>query len=209
MPTDTIFDQSERLASELVSVLSVPGYDSSPRNQISYLASSLSLEHWHATRALLREGLLPSGLVVLRAQYEALVRAVWALYAATESHIDKLATSLTTDSEQAAKNLPQIADMLGALSTKAPPQPIQALTQFKNTSWKALNSYAHAGIHPLHRHEQGYPIPLVEQVTRNSNGLAVVAGMQAAVLSGSQALVLEVGTLQHKHASCLPPRNDV
>lgn len=208
MPHSTIFDESDHLATQLLCVLSVSGYDDSPRNRVSYLACSVSLEHWQAARTLLREGLLPSGLVVHRAQYEALVRAIWAFYAATESQIEKLAAVLTTDSEQSAKNLPLIADMLAALATKAPLQPYQALSRFRDTSWKALNSYAHAGIHPLQRHDNGYPLQLIEQVTRNSNGLAVISGMQAAVLTGRQQHVRDVSTLQHSHQGCLPARND-
>src|SRR6185369_2871796 len=100
------------------------------------------------------------------------------------------------ESEQHAKNLPSVAEMMGALSTKAPPPAYQALANFKESSWKALNSFVHAGIHPLQRQDAGYPVQLVEQILRNCNGLAVVTGMQAAVLTGSQQLVREVGALQ-------------
>ena len=208
MSHEAFFKESDALAAKLLDVLSIPGYDESPRNRVSYLASSLSLEHWQATQALLREGLLPSALVIHRAQFEALVRAVWIFYAGTKQQIEKLATDLTLDSEQAAKNLPLIAEMMAVLATKAPPQPYEALSRFKNVSWKALNSYAHAGIHPLQRHGQSYPLRLIEQAARNANGLAVIAGMQAAVLTGRQQLVHEIGTLQHSHKNCLPPRSD-
>ena len=91
-----------------------------------------------------------------------------------------------------------------ALSTKAPYPAYQALANFKENSWKALNSFVHAGIHPIQRQESGYPVQLVEQILRNCNGLAVVVGMQAAVLTGSQRLVKQVGAMQTTHAKCLP-----
>lgn len=205
MPLRTLNEESTALAGKLYSILDVPRFDDTDRVRVSDVACSMSLEHWDATRHLLGAGLLPSGLVVHRAQFESLVRSVWVLYAASEEKIGKLSATLSTESEQAAKNLPQIADMMTELATKAPPQAYDALNRFKDNSWKALNSYAHAGIHPLRRHEDGYPVNLVESVLRNANGLAIVSGMQAAVLSGRQPLVRDVLSLGLAHTSCMPP----
>lgn len=206
MVNEGILEASEDLASKLAEALLAPRYDDSTRNRVSHLACSVSLEHGQASRMLLAAGLVPSGLVVLRAQYEAVVRAVWTLYAAPDAQVEKLGTALGLEAEQAAKNLPQVSDMMTAISIKAPPAPYQALSNFKESSWKALNSYAHAGIHPLQRHESGHPVLLVEQILKNSNGLSVIAGMQAAVLTGSQELVRRIGALQTTHHSCLPSK---
>ena len=199
-----ILEASEDLAALLAVVLEVPLYDDSQRMRVSHLASSVAFEHGNACRALLTAGMVASGLVVHRAQYEAAVRAVWALYAASELQVEKLASTLAVETEQEAKNLPLVAEMMAALSTKAPPPAYQALASFKENSWKALNSFAHAGIHPLQRQESGYPTRLVEQILRNCNGLAVVAAMQAAVLTGSQQFVSQVGAMQKTHHQCLP-----
>jgi hypothetical protein len=208
MLSSGVFEESEELAGKLVGLLALRRHDDSPRNRVCHLASSVSLEHAAGTRRLLAEGLLPSGLVVLRAQYEALVRAVWALYAASESQIEKLAATLGPESEQSANGLPLVAVMLESLVGKAPAQPVQALCRFRDSSWRALNSYVHAGVHPLQRHNTGYPVVLITQSTKNSNGLAIVAAMQAAVLTGSQELVREVGALQLSHRACLPQIDD-
>jgi hypothetical protein len=181
---DPIFLESEKFSSELYQLIELPLLDESPRVVISDVACSMALEHWEAARKLFSLGLLPSGMVVQRAQFEALVRSVWLLYAATEENIAKLSTTLTLESEQAAKNMPQIADMISTIEKKAPPQAHDALNRFKQGSWKALNSYAHAGIHPIRRHHEGYPIKLIQDVTRNANGLAIICAMQAVVLSG-------------------------
>ena len=49
------------------------------------------------------------------------------------------------------------------------------LTQFHQSSWRALNSYVHAGIRPLARASGGIPVVLAEDLTRVSNGLVHIA----------------------------------
>ncbi|HKR75279.1 MAG TPA: hypothetical protein VJR95_01360, partial [Rhodanobacter sp.] len=80
-----------------------------------------------------------------------------------------------------------------------------ALARFKENSWKALNSFVHAGIHPLRRHLEGYSESLAHGVLCNANGIAVFSGMQAVVLSGAQPLQKEVLVIAAKHSSCMPP----
>lgn len=95
--------------------------------------------------------------------------------------------------------------MMNAIEKSAPAQAYAALARFKDNSWKALNSYAHAGIHPIRRHAEGYPVALAHSVLCNANGLAVFCGMQAVVLSGLQPLQREVLDLAAKHPLCIPP----
>lgn len=198
--------ESEALENELSRELVAPLINDSTRVQIADVACSLALEHWGAARALLGHGLLPSAVVVHRAQFEALTRCIWLTYAATDAEVAKLEPSLNSESEQAAKNLPQMADMLAGLEKRGPPQAHAALTNFRVGAWKALNSYAHAGIHPIRRHNDGYPAPLLESVLKNANGLGVMTYMQAVVLSGEQPRqkrILEIGA---DHSRCMPPR---
>ncbi|MEZ5460199.1 hypothetical protein [Dokdonella sp.] len=201
----TIFDESDDLAEELLALIDLPLFDDSPRIQSSDAACSLSLEHWTSTKKLLRHGLLSSAAVVHRAQFEALARSIWLLYAASENQLSKLIATLSLESEQAAKNLPQTSEMMQALATKAPPQAYDALSRFKENSWKALNSYVHAGIHSIRRHDDGYPVRLIHDVLRNANGLAVVSCMQAAVLSGRQPLQHNILATATRRPSCMPP----
>ena len=198
-------EASEALAEELLTLIDLPLFDDSPRIAVADTACSLALEHWHAVRLQLNGGLLPSALVVHRAQFEAIVRSVWLTYCASEAEINKLTTTLDLESEQAAKNISQIQQMMESIATSAPPQAQAALVRFKDNSWKALNSYAHAGIHPLRRHAEGYPVALAHSVLCNANGLAVFCGMQAVVLGGLQPLQREVLNLAAKYPSCMPP----
>jgi len=206
MLRDEVLDASERLSNDLEVAFSVPPYDSSDRKRVSLLACSLSLEHADAVRLLLASTLIPSALVAHRAQYEAAVRGVWAFYAASDGHIDKLASELTVDAEKSAKNLPSTSEMMISLGSKAPAVAYQVLSNFKDHSWNALNSFAHAGIHPLKRHEHGFPPLLIEQTQKNANAIAIVSAMQAAVLTGRQPLVHKIGTFQIKYQDVLPPR---
>jgi hypothetical protein len=205
MKSFEIFDESDSLAEELQKVIDLPLFDNSSKIRTSDVACSLSLEHWHSARALLRAGLLSSALVVHRAQFEALTRSIWLTYAASDEQIAKLTADLSLESEQAAKNMPQIAQMMQALEKSEPHQAYAALARFKDNSWKALNSYAHAGIHPIRRHHDGYPLKLLHDVLRNTNGLAVMSCMQAVVLSGQQPLQRTLLELAGRRSACMPP----
>jgi hypothetical protein len=184
MDLDNLFEQSNDLAREVVQVIDRPLFNDSQRIQASDVLCSLSMEHGDSARALLHAGLLASALVIHRAQFEAVVRAIWTLYAATDGQLAKLATELTLDTEQAAKNLPNVTVMIEELSKKAPPNAVTPLREFMAYNWKALNSYTHAGIHPLRRHQDGYPVQLVVDALMNVNGMFVLAAMQASILTG-------------------------
>src|SRR2546423_246091 len=94
--------------------------DSSPRCQLCAMACLLSLEHAFVVRSAFGSGAPNSGAAMLRLQYEALLRAAWALFAASETQVDKLSRVLDIEAEQAAKNSPGAAEMLDAVSRKAP-----------------------------------------------------------------------------------------
>jgi hypothetical protein len=205
MLLDHSLDESDAIAEELLALVDLPRCNESDRVEIADVACSLAFEHWHSLRLLLRARLLPSALVVHRSQFEAVLRSVWLTYAASDAEVSKLTRSLDLESEQAAKNIAQAHLMMESLSKSGPKEAHAALARFKEISWKALNSYAHAGIHPLRRHAEGYPESLMHSVLCNANGLAVLSAMQATVLGGAQPLQREVLQLAAKHPSCMPP----
>jgi hypothetical protein len=203
MDIKSAFDDSERLVGALLRIIDLPTIDSD-RVRISDTACSLALEHWHSVRALLEMALLPSAIVVHRAQFEALLRSVWLTYAAREEDLAKLTAILDLESEQAAKNMPTVNEMMEHVQKKAPAPAYAALNRFKQHSWKALNSYAHAGIHPLRRHAEGSPTALIHSVLCNANGLGVIACMQAVVLSDKQPLQRQVLAIAANYPGCMP-----
>ena len=205
MDFDSALDESDAFDDELIALVDLPLCNDSDKVSVANVACSLSFEHWRALRLLLRDGLLPSALVVHRSQFEAILRSIWLTYAASESDIAKLTANLDLASEQSAKNISQTQQMMDALAKSGPKEACAALARFKDNSWMALNSYAHAGIHPLRRHAEGYPVALAHGVLCNANGLAVMSGMQAAVLSGVQPLQREVIKLAAKRPMCMPP----
>lgn len=205
MNLDRALEESEAFAEELLTLVDLPLCNDTARVEVADVACSLAFEHWHSVRLLLQGSLLPSALVVHRSQFEAVLRSVWLTYAASESDIAKLTANLAIESEQAAKNISQTFDMMNALAKSGPKEAHAALTRFKDNSWKALNSYAHAGIHPLRRHADGYPVAFAQGVLCNANGLAALTGMHAVVLSGMQPLQREVLELAGKYPSCMPP----
>lgn len=206
---EPIFAESEQLATELYKIINIPLFDNSVRIITSNIACSMALEHWDATRLILASGQLPSAVVVHRAQFEALVRSVWLLYSASDRNIEKLSITLSLETEQSAKNMPQVFEMMDAINKNAPPQAVDALNKFKENSWKALNSYAHAGLHPIRRHSEGYPTKLITDVTRNANGLAIISAMQATALGGLKSLQKQILELAAIYPKCMPPSLEV
>jgi hypothetical protein len=114
---------------------------------------------------------------------------------------------LTTASEQAAKGLPSQVEMLEQIrkgvGTKVPAAAVEMLDQFRKISWHSLNSYVHAGIHVLRRQADGYPVQLILDVLRSSNGLSTMAGMTLALLT-DEATARSMGRIQPEFADCLP-----
>lgn len=180
-------------------------FDQSDRIRLSVAAASVALDHGRAMRVLVAEGLMASAFSLMRLQHEALTRAIWLLYAADDVAIGKLSAPLTKEAELAAAKLPMMSDMLKQLAHKpAAAQALAGLQAFKENNAPALNSFVHGGIHALQRHAQGFPLPLVEGLLRNANGLTLMTTMMLAILSGRRALVHAVSQLQRTFATDLP-----
>jgi len=62
--------------------------------------------------------------------------------------------------------------------------PFAALSAFKDSAWKALNSYTRSGIHPLGRMVDAYPLEMFIANVKVSNALQMVGAMQYCVLTG-------------------------
>ncbi|PKO38989.1 MAG: hypothetical protein CVU31_17890 [Betaproteobacteria bacterium HGW-Betaproteobacteria-4] len=115
-----------------------------------------------------------STFALFRVQYEALTRGIWFLYGASEEWVEKLSAPLTAENAKKANEGPMLSKMLEEIQGKAPDVVIGQLKEFKEYSWKALSSYIHVGLHPLKRKAEGYPVGLIEQVLKQSNGLSLM-----------------------------------
>jgi len=133
---------------------------------------------------------------------------MWLLYAATDVDVEKILSHLNEATQKAARKLPMVTDMLKAFAEHAPPTAIRPLARFKNMSAGAIDSFVHSRIHPLQRRREQFPVLLLAQIVKSSNGLNTTYGMLAAVLTGDtsltrsiekiQALYLEIPPLQNK-----------
>lgn len=100
-------------------------------------------------------------------------------------------------SEQGAKNMAGPLDMLIEIQRRAPDALHLQLVAFRDAQWKSLNSFVHAGIHPLSRATSGFPKVLAIQIAKTTNALAHIAyrlslvrvvGWQRTIVSGYSRL---------------------
>ncbi len=176
-----------------------------PRQRIVLAASKVSIEHGQSARLLLLGECAPnSGAALVRAQYEALIRSVWLQFCASDDEILRLAAPLNVVSEQGAKNIAGPLDMLIEIQKRAPDALHLQLSAFRDAQWKSLNSFVHAGIHPLSRVTGGFPVELAIQIAKTSNALAHLAYRVCASIAGNERLA----AVTHAHREfddCFPP----
>lgn len=175
-------------------------------------AAQLSFEHAHALRVLFEAGAPNSASAMLRLQYEALLRSAWLLYGATDARRAKASAPLAAEASQAAKNLRSAEDMLHDLerALRASPQLrglVQPLREIREASWQAMNSFVHAGLHPLTRANAGFPTQLAVTLVWNSNGMLHIAGRILARLTGSWEVASAVEQSYLGFQDCLPIDN--
>ncbi len=65
---------------------------------------SVAFEHAESTKILIASGNFTSATGLVRLQFEALVRAMWLLYAASDASVSKLMCELTHESEKTQIN---------------------------------------------------------------------------------------------------------
>ncbi len=75
----------------------------------------LAFEHAESATMLIAAGPFTSATALVRLQYEALVRAMWLVFAASEQAVSKLMCELTADSADKANNSPMLSKMLDEL----------------------------------------------------------------------------------------------
>lgn len=163
----------------------------------------LSLDHGHALRVLLPE-VPPSAIALLRPQYESLVRAVWAKHAASTQDLGRLLAPLTSETQQAAKKLPGVPDMLGAIERFGPRGAARLLGRARERLWDGLNSFVHGGIHPFQRGQDGYPLPLLTDALKNSNAMSVMTLFVLAELMDKDEVMAVVAALHEEFQGILP-----
>lgn len=165
---------------------------------------SIAFEHAESAKILISTGNLTSATGLVRLQYEALTRAMWLLYAASDTSVSKLASELTHKTAGNANNLPMLSEMLDNMRGNAPQEALDMLLEFKKYSWKPLSSFVHGGIHAIHRHSKGYPVQLLVQMIKISNGVSIMVGMLLVILHGGGEQSGKITKIQKEFVDCLP-----
>lgn len=173
---DQLLSRSAEFEDFVNGLLVHPEAQQSKRTEGARILCAVVMEHALSIKVLMHSHAFTSALGLLRLQYEALVRAHWMIFSASDIMVDKLLSELTNKSAQAANSLPMVSEMMKSMEGKAPQNALQPLIEFKENSYKSLSSYIHGGIHVISRKKQGYPVILLKNVLKNSNQLSGVAG---------------------------------
>ncbi len=194
---------SAELLSEIRGAWGDVAAGSDPRCRAVTALCQMSLDHASAVQALICT-LPQSAISLVRPQFEALVRATWVFHASSARDLQRLLSPLSLDSQQEAEKLPGVQEMLKKLETSGPRGASQLLGRVRENLYGGLNSYLHAGIHPLARQLTGYPEPLLVGVLQNSNALAMLSIIIMAELLPDQAIMPWMHVLHHSFANVLP-----
>lgn len=177
-----------------------------PRSVTAFQSGLLSLEHALSAMVLFHQGFFPSAIALTRPQFESLVRGIWLLHAASDNWVEKLSEPLTMESAKRANEGVGLADMLKQLESHpdAPAPIVRQLREYKDVTWKAMNSYAHGGLHPLVRGLSGYPVTLVYDVIRNANAIVALTAQLQSILTGRSQNMEPVRRMHKDYADVLP-----
>lgn len=172
----------------------------------AFQSGLLSLEHAVSALVLFEQGLFSSAIALTRPQFESLVRGIWLLHAASENWVTKLSEPLTMESAKRANEGEGLAEMLKQLEANpdAPAGIVAQLREYKEVTWKAMNSYAHGGLHPLSRTMSGYPAQLIYDVIRNANAVVALTAQLLAILSGNPENMVPVRQMHTDFMDILP-----
>ena len=164
----------------------------------------ITFEHAESAKMLTNSGNYTSSIALVRLQYEALVRAMWVFYSASDIAVSKLICELTQESASKANKLPMLSEMLEKLEGKAPQMALDMLNEFKEYSWKPLCSFIHSGIYAVSHQNKGYPKHLLHQLVKISNGVSIMVGMLLVILANDINQRGKIPALQKQFENCLP-----
>jgi hypothetical protein len=201
----TLLQRSADLQIALQQLAQLRPSEDSPRIAASRIMCSVAFEHAESAKVLITVGNFTSAIGLVRLQYEALVRAMWLRYAASDPAVTRLMGQLTReDLRRTEKKLPMLTEMLRKLEGRAPERPMSALLDFRDHLWKPLSSYVHGGVDAVHRHGKGYPLLMLIDVLKASNALALIVGMLLSALAADRSASAKVHRLREQYADCLP-----
>lgn len=178
-----------------------------PRATVTMDALIVASQHGQAIRLLLSSDLQVSAMGLLRLQYEAVLRAAWACYAASERDVAALAAPLTPSTAKAANSIGLPAHLLESIEACGAPADLKRmLREIRTSSWGFMNSYVHAALHPLRRHD-AHPEHELVTALRISNGMGAVTCALMVLVMQRPHLQNDINVVCIGFPECMPPRH--
>lgn len=170
-----LLEQAEAFALHLGERIEhMPARHDDHRALASALACELSIEHAYALRILFATGAQNAAAAMLQVQYDALVRAAWFAYAASDADLTAMLDS------QSGFTRPSPARMVHDLKEQLAGEPalaglVKPLLAMNDAFTLALGMLEQGGINPLQQAKVSFPLDLFDTVVRCSNGLMYLA----------------------------------
>lgn len=205
VPLEEMIEGSDRLHAELAGHLAAEHAVTDHRQDLASVLATLVIEHAHSILLLVIEGKPSSALALVRVQYEALLRATWITFAASDHAVEKCVAPIPPGVTKEPDLFPTVSEMLKAIDGKAPAPLVRALSEFKAAAWGAMNSFTHGLLRTMAGHRNGYHPGLLSQTIQNTNGAAMFATMLFGQVTERLDLHLAVIVMSRTHARYLPP----
>jgi hypothetical protein len=204
---ESLLTKSNLLINEINPIISLGPQQKNKRWLGSWVMCDVALEHAHSLQNLMSIGNCTSAMSLLRLQFDALTRAVWLLWGATDKKVERIMQEFSVDTANADNGLPSHFEMIKQIDGKAPAEATRMLSEFRDLTWKASSSYVHGGIHAMKRHGEGYPIQLLNQIITNSNGLVMLSAVHLATMTGNLHVLGDITRIRDTYRDILPKLN--
>ena len=98
-------------------------------------------------------------------------------------------------------------ELLEAIEASGAPDDLKrSLREIRTSSWAVLNSYVHAGLHPLRRHDTGQQHEMTTSL-RLSNGLASITSGLIVIVGRQSARQNDINIACVTYPECMPARH--
>lgn len=173
-------------------------------NRISaaYGACGVAFSHAAAIQLLMFHVNNTAAMGVVRLQFEALVRANWIGFAASEGWVDELMRERKHGEREV--DFPPIDHLLDQVAKNLKSNVATHLATLKSDAWDAMNSYTHGGQRQLAAYlGDGYDPAMLTEVLKTSNGLAWMTAKTVFGMVGNAEIGKALVNVYNNHVDCL------
>lgn len=178
MEKEKIFEESLMMINELRNELfESKTIDCGVRLELAKECVGISIDHSEAVSLLLVAEYPIQAMVLLRSQYEAVVKSYWIMFIASNEQVTRLNFNWTNEEQSLKDKFPMVSEMLDLLykANLDAHQIIEQLKEFKEYNLSPLNSFVHTGKHSFIRQSLGFKEEFIIQLLAFSNNLVSTA----------------------------------